>query len=192
MGNHYKIRAALYLRSNAFWNVLLFLLIIVTIFGWGCLIPLEMAKIDRADVSLKNAQQELIRAKNSKKIVRLSPDEVNLNKFNDNLGQKKYVEQQLKTILALAQDAQLLVNSGDYKFDHDPVGGFFIYHMQFPIKGTYKQIRQFSEQVLLMIPYASLEEITFKRDAIGSPLLEAKLAFNIYVTDISRKRDDIE
>ena len=37
---------------------------------------------------------------------------------------------------------------------------------------------------LMAIPFASLDEINFRRDAIGSRTLEAKLRFTLYLNDV--------
>ena len=57
--------------------------------------------------------------------------------------------------------------------------------MQRPVKGADRQIRQFAEQVLLALPFASLDEISFKRDNIGSPLIESRITFTIFLRETS-------
>jgi hypothetical protein len=65
--------------------------------------------------------------------------------------------------------------------------------MQFPIKGTYVQIRLFVEQILLTMPYASLDEIGFKRDAINNSQLDTTLTFSIYTgSHLSPAKDHVE
>ncbi|MGZ3158645.1 MAG: hypothetical protein ACXU7H_06145, partial [Burkholderiaceae bacterium] len=54
-----------------------------------------------------------------------------------------------------------------------------------PVKGQYQAIRKFCEQTLLAIPFASLDEINFKRDEITNSTLEAKLHFTLYLSDAS-------
>jgi len=44
-------------------------------------------------------------------------------------------------------------------------------------------VRRFCERVLLTIPFASLDEITFKREAVGNGSLDARLRFTLYLTD---------
>lgn len=107
--------------------------------------------------------------------------EERLASFYDNLGEKRHAEQQVKTLFAVAGKTQLTLNQAEYKLAFDKNGQYYTYQIVLPVKGTYGAIRQFCEQTLLAIPFASLDEISFKRDAIGSRTLEAKLRFTLYL-----------
>ena len=76
------------------------------------------------------------------------------------------------------------MSRADYKFGADRNGRYRTYQIVLPVKGSYSAIRQFCEQTLLAIPFASLDEMNFKRDAIGSSTLEAKLHFTVYLADM--------
>jgi hypothetical protein len=45
----------------------------------------------------------------------------------------------------------------------------------------FRSIEQFSEQVLADLPFAALEEVSFKRDSVGSRQLEARLKFVFFL-----------
>jgi hypothetical protein len=48
-------------------------------------------------------------------------------------------------------------------------------------KGNYVAIRNFTEEILLNLPFAGLDEISIKRETINTPLLEVKLKFSLYL-----------
>lgn len=111
------------------------------------------------------------------------PNVQRLNTFYELLGEKKYVEQQVKTILYLAGESGVALKAGEYQLAHNNGGKYFTYKMQLPVRGSYQQIRKFAEQVLLTIPFASLDEISFKREAIAGLVVESKMVFTLYVSD---------
>lgn len=113
-----------------------------------------------------------------------------LAELYDALGDKRHAEQQLKTLFDLAQKNALRLSTADYKTPADKNSRLQIRQITLPVKATYPAIRQFAEQVLLAIPFASLDELHFKRDAIGSPLLDARLRFSLYLLESPAMADD--
>jgi hypothetical protein len=104
-----------------------------------------------------------------------------LQQFYGALGESRYAEQQLKTLFAIAVKNGLSLNQADYQFTDNKSGAFYSYSVTLPVKGSYAAIRPFCQQVLLAIPFASLDEINFKRDTVTNPLLDAKLRFTLYL-----------
>ena len=107
--------------------------------------------------------------------------EERMTKFYDALGEKHYAEQQIKTLFAIAEKTGLALSQAEYKSVYDKNSNTHTYKIQLPLKGPYPAIRQFCELTLRAIPFASLDEMSFKRDAVGSPALEAKLRFTLYL-----------
>jgi hypothetical protein len=107
----------------------------------------------------------------------------NLALFYDNLGQRRYAEQQVGTLFALAAKAGLTLNHGEYKFGYERASGVHTYQVLLPVKGPYRAIWQFCLQVLLTVPFASLDEINFKRELIADPAPEARLRLTFYLKD---------
>ena len=108
-----------------------------------------------------------------------------LAQFYATLGETPHAEQSLKTVFAIAAKVGLKLNLGEYKLLNDKNGHYQTYQIVVPVKGPYAAIRQFCEQTLLTIPYASLDEVGFKRDSIASPALEAKVRLTLYLSDKS-------
>jgi hypothetical protein len=107
----------------------------------------------------------------------------NLALFYDTLGERRYAEQQVKTLFALAAKSGLVLTQGKYKSALDRNGRFHTYQATLPVKGSYGAIWQFSMRALGAIPFASLDEISFRRDAIGDPAVEARLRLTLYLAD---------
>ncbi|AZP13389.1 hypothetical protein [Undibacterium parvum] len=122
----------------------------------------------------------------------LSVSEQNRAKFFDVLGETAYAEQQVKTLFTIAESLGLSLNQGEYKSNFDKNSNTYVYQIQLPVKGPYLVIRQFCEKTLLAIPFASLDEMSFKREAIGSNILEAKLRFSLYLGDLVPKQSGHE
>lgn len=108
-------------------------------------------------------------------------DQDRLKAFYEALGEQGYAEQQVKTLFAAAAKSGLTLNQAEYRYGFDKNGDFATYQAILPVKGSYRAIRTFCEQVLVSVPFASLDEINFKRESIGSPNLEARLRFTIYL-----------
>ena len=107
----------------------------------------------------------------------------NLALFYDTLGERRYAEQQVKTLFALASKAGLVLNQGEYKGALDRNGRFHTYQINLPVKGGYGAIWQFAVLALRTIPFASLDEISFRRETVGETTVEAHLRITLYLTD---------
>jgi hypothetical protein len=111
----------------------------------------------------------------------------NLAVFYDSLGERRYAEQQLKTIFALANKNALSLTKGQYKLNYDKNSQVYTYQIVLPVKGPYQSIWQFVLQTLDVIPFSALNEISFKRDSVNDNLPEARLHLSLYLHDIAKK-----
>lgn len=107
----------------------------------------------------------------------------NLLHFYDALGEKRYAEQQVKTLFGLAAKSKLLLSQGEYKSAHERNARLHTYQVTLPVKGSYADVWQFGLMALRVIPFASLDEISFKRDSIGAAQVEARLRLTLYLAD---------
>ena len=107
----------------------------------------------------------------------------NLLLFYDALGEKRYTEQQVKTLFGLAAKANLTLIQGEYKSAFDRNGRLHTYQVTLPVKGSYRDVWQFALLALRAIPFASLDEISFKRESIGQAQVEARLRLTLYLAD---------
>lgn len=112
-----------------------------------------------------------------------SEHQARLTRFYDSLGEARFAEQQVKTLLALAAKHGVSVNQLDYKWIPSTSGKFVAMQVSLPLKGTYGAIRQFCEQALLAIPFAALDEVQFKREKITSTAVLAQTRWTIYLNE---------
>jgi type VI protein secretion system component VasK len=110
-----------------------------------------------------------------------APD--NLDAFYGALGARGSAEQQVKTLFGLATKAGLVLRQGEYKPGYDRNAKVYTYQVTLPVKGSYAAIWQFAMAALRTIPFASLDEITFHRDAIGDATVDARLKLTLYLRD---------
>jgi hypothetical protein len=105
----------------------------------------------------------------------------NLVLFYKSLGERRYAEQQVKTLFGLAAKTGLALRQGEYKAGFDRNALVHTYQVNLPVRGSYRAIWQFAMMALRAIPFASLDEISFKRDAIGQA--DARLRLTFYLSD---------
>ena len=105
----------------------------------------------------------------------------NLAAFYDVLGEQRYAEQQVKVLFDLAAKSNLVLSQGEYKAGFDQASRVSTYQITLPVKGPYQSIWQFAMQGLRDLPFASLDEVTFRRDSIAEPTVEARLRFTLYL-----------
>ncbi|MRW82636.1 hypothetical protein GJ698_00835 [Pseudoduganella sp. FT26W] len=107
----------------------------------------------------------------------------NLATFYDVLGEKRYAEQQVKVLFDLAARSSLALTQGEYTAAYNKASSITTYQIVLPVKGPYQSIWQFAMQGLREMPFASLDEIGFRRETIAEPTVEARLRFTLYLKD---------
>lgn len=105
----------------------------------------------------------------------------NLAHFYASLGERGKVERQLKTLFTLAEKNGLALRQGEYRSSQDRAGRFFTYQITLPVTGRYGAIWQFAFDALRALPHASLDDVAFRRDAIGSETVEARLRLTLHL-----------
>lgn len=107
----------------------------------------------------------------------------NLALFHETLGEKRYAEQHVKVLFALAAKAGLSLSQGEYKPGYDKASRISSYQITLPVKGSYQAIWQFALSALRDLPFAALDDIGFRRENIGDAQVEARLRFTLYLKD---------
>jgi hypothetical protein len=158
------------------WAVL-----VLAIVGWGVLVPGLQDKVMRQRLALAQARAALLQTPTAT-APEVPVSERNLRHFTDTLGDPRHMEQQLKTLFAIAESLELPISQADYKFQCEQGSRACTYRVQIPVKGGYAITRRFAESALQAIPFAALDEISFKRESISDDAVEARLRFSMYVT----------
>lgn len=157
----------------------------VGILAWLWAVPHLRTQMTAQQQVLAKAKEMLDSANAEPPVSPRPVAEQRLASFYDSLGEGRYAEQQIKTLFAIAKKANLIISQAEYRWDSDKNGRYQTYQILLPVKGSYGAIRQFCEQTLLTIPFASLDEMNFKREAIANSTLEAKLRITLYFFDKS-------
>lgn len=84
-------------------------------------------------------------------------------------------------IAATAQSCGLSLDHGEYKPSREKIGKLTRLQMTLPVKGEYRQIRQFLASTGAKVPIASLEQVQFERQKVGDPLVDAKIRLVLYL-----------
>jgi Tfp pilus assembly protein PilO len=87
----------------------------------------------------------------------------------------------LNKLYAAAAAHKLLLEQGEYRITPSKNGKLARYQITLPVKGSYVQIRQFVAQALNDVPVAALEDISFKREAIGATDVETRIKFTLFL-----------
>lgn len=87
----------------------------------------------------------------------------------------------LASIYAAAAHHNLALETGEYKRQNDDSHKLIRYQATFPIQGSYVQIRKFMADVLTALPSVSLDDVSFKRDSIGSGSLDARVKLTLFM-----------
>nr|WP_314539736.1 hypothetical protein [uncultured Massilia sp.] len=112
-----------------------------------------------------------------------APQQDNLAAFYGTLGERRHAEQQVRTLFALAEKSGLTLRQGEYKSARDRNAGVTTYQVNLPVKGSYAAIWQFAMAALRAIPFAALDDISFRREAIGDTAVEARVRLTLYLRD---------
>jgi hypothetical protein len=112
-----------------------------------------------------------------------APPPDNLAAFYGALGDRHGAEQQVKTLFDLATKSGLVLRQGEYKPGYDRNARVYTYQVNLPVKGSYASIWQFAMAALRALPFASLDDISFRREAIGDATVEARLRLTLYLRD---------
>lgn len=101
--------------------------------------------------------------------------------FQSRLGEYGERDALLKTVFAQAGEAGIPLTQGDYNLIYDTVGDFDKLQINLPVKGKYQQIRVFTESLLGKLPSLAMDEISFRRENVKSPSVEARLRLTLYL-----------
>lgn len=145
----------------------------------GFILPAE-AKLERTTSEVEDLQNRL-KMELVNPVDHAVPAESSLTLFYKSFPPEQNAVQQLEKIYQSASSESLLLTQGEYKFTKEKEGHLESYQIILPVRGTYIQIRKFIAKVMNSVPTAALDEVSFKREAIGGTDLEAKIQFSIFL-----------
>jgi hypothetical protein len=85
-------------------------------------------------------------------------------------------------VLDQARAANVTLDNGHYNYSA-PKGGSAVgrYELEFPVKATYPNVRDFINRTLSAVPAAGLDKLRIERKAVGDPVVSADIRFVVFV-----------
>lgn len=168
----------------------------LTLFGWagwgglillgfgiafylGAVKPARLA-VEEADVRETTLKRTLVRESHrAESAVTLTPA-AQLAKFYAYFPDVQSIPEWLDRLYAIAIGESVVLAQGEYRLIRDADGKMLRYQITLPVKGSYLQIRSFIVNVLNDLPIVALDDISFRREAIGRAQLEARIKFTLF------------
>ena len=85
-------------------------------------------------------------------------------------------------VLEQARAANVTLDNGHYTYSV-PKGGNAVgrYELEFPVKATYPNVRDFINRTLSAVPAAGLDKLRIERKVVGDPVVSADIRFVVFV-----------
>jgi hypothetical protein len=87
----------------------------------------------------------------------------------------------LGQMLVEADKAGVALDKGHYDFRPPQAGTLGRYSFEFPIKGSYPNVRDFIDRTLTEVPAAGLDKLRIERKSVGDTLINAEIGFVVFV-----------
>lgn len=152
------------------------LLLASTIFCFSVLLPLKK-DIDelRTDIQQYDIRSEKLSG------IQINPAQ-KLGEFYSFFPGAETTPDRLAIIYKIAAQQNINLEQGEYRLVRDQHGKILRYEINFPVKGSYIQIRKFLSKTLAAVPNLSLDNISFSRQKITDVMLESQLKMTLYIT----------
>lgn len=155
------------------------LLVLVAALVHLFLLPSYEAAIEDAERRLASLERSARRAALEPQTVRVSPEDTRkllLERFPN----EEQLNAELGHLIEMAGKEGLSVPSGDYRLTPGKDGLFDRYVLNLPVKGSYQTIRRYVAAVRMAFPDLAIDDITLRRENIGSTEVEAQLRFVLF------------
>lgn len=91
------------------------------------------------------------------------------------------IDEQVAKIYAVAKHQNINLANGEYKLAEDAVGKLYRYQITLPLNASQVQISRFLAEIMAEIPALSLDDISLKRETIGTPTVNARLRLTLFL-----------
>jgi len=151
---------------------------------YAALVAPSQARLGELKQATATLHERLQRAAGSFSDARRTPEEQLANFYNSFPGMQSAPDL-LGKIYKSAERRGLTLQQGEYKPARERLGLLTRYQITLPVKGPYLQVREFLGAVLKDIPFIALDNVSFQRERIGEPAVEAKIQLTLYVGETS-------
>jgi hypothetical protein len=80
-----------------------------------------------------------------------------------------------------AKGAGVSLDTGHYVYTAAKGGAIAHYELEFPVKASYPDIRNFIDRTLAAVPSAALAKLRLERKAVGDGVVAANVVFVVFV-----------
>lgn len=174
-------RIIFYSASLGWTGLLGLTLFVASLFTVLIVVPARMVDLDHANAQVEALQMRMKLSGPGADRSRSQGQEEKLDNFYGFFPLASTLPDWLEQIFAAADRAGVRIESGEYKLVQERGWKLHRYQITYPVKGGYSQIRAFIADFLTAVPAASLDEVSFRREAISSPVLDARLKMTIHV-----------
>jgi hypothetical protein len=99
----------------------------------------------------------------------------------ESLPTRQQIPAVVGVIYAQAKQAGVGLDTGHYTYSPAKAGGMARYELDFPVKASYPDIRNFINHTLTAVPAAALDKLHVERKTVGDPLVNADIGFTVFV-----------
>ncbi|VVD79978.1 hypothetical protein PAQ31011_01077 [Pandoraea aquatica] len=138
----------------------------------------------RDDTSSASAVLAAVSGQRRSPVAEADPVDAHLLAFFATLGNRRQNDLHIKLLFDLAKQNGLTLRQGEYQYGYDNAARVATCQVVLPLKGNYDAIWHFVLEVLRTLPFAALQDINFKRDAIGDAAVSAQVRFTLYLRDV--------
>jgi Tfp pilus assembly protein PilO len=156
------------------------LLIVLAAVCYGALVPPAQARLAELRNATATLHERLHRAAGSFDDSARTPEE-QLANFYGAFPAIETAPDLLDKIYRAAAHRGLTLMQGEYRTKHERSSLLTRYQIALPVTGPYTQVREFIAEVLRKIPFVALDNVSFQRERIGEPVVEARINMTLYL-----------
>jgi len=104
---------------------------------------------------------------------------------------KKVVERDLNRIFEIAFKNQIDLQVGDYKWIVDGSSSISKYQITYPVVAEYSSIERFIVQVMLELPWVSLDSFSIRRESVKDDDVQADIVFTLHFDSLVSTEADL-
>ena len=150
----------------------------------GLMLVGSVLEVSRSYWQLKKLQEEVVvteKKVHQLKLIDSNPkQQQSPTDFLNAMQKDKLVESDLNRIFEIAFKNDIDLPQGDYQWTVDPLSSYSKFQITYPVVAPYSSVEKFVTQVLLEMPWMSLNTFDIKRNAIGDAEVNADLVFTMY------------
>lgn len=150
----------------------------------GLMLVGSVLEVSRSYWQLKKLQEEVVvteKKVHQLKLIDSNPtQQQSPTDFLNTMQKDKLVESDLNRIFEIAFKNDIDLPQGDYQWTVDPLSSYSKFQITYPVVAPYSSVEKFVTQVLLEMPWMSLNTFDIKRNAIGDAEVNADLVFTMY------------